>query len=267
MTRQQLRERIKRDLGYPYIKVELSDDHLNDSIDDALEIWEEWAIGNATQECYFTIPLTAGASTYILPNYVTDVIGFQSDTWSTGINTLFTIENFLYNQGYIDPQNFMGGGGLIGYQLAMDFLETLDRYLPEAYSYKYSRKSRTLQLTPAPTLKEVLTINGNDFNFGGYLLIRSMAYEGSFEAGWEYTDFEERSFSEGWVRRYALAKSKITLGEIRRKFSNNTPIGNVSIGLNGDSLVSEGKEEIEKLMEEIDTNYAYEGYGITIGMM
>jgi hypothetical protein len=37
--------------------------------------------------------------------------------------------------------------------------------------------------------------------------------------------------------------------------------------LNGDSLVSEGKEEIEKLMEEIDTNYAYEGYGITIGMM
>ena len=41
MTRQQLRERIKRDLGYQYIKVELSDDHLNDSIDDAYTEYED----------------------------------------------------------------------------------------------------------------------------------------------------------------------------------------------------------------------------------
>jgi hypothetical protein len=37
MTRAELRARLKRDLGYPYNKVEVTDDHLNDAIDDALE--------------------------------------------------------------------------------------------------------------------------------------------------------------------------------------------------------------------------------------
>jgi hypothetical protein len=35
--------------------------------------------------------------------------------------------------------------------------------------------------------------------------------------------------------------------------------------LDGAELISEGKEEMDRLIEEIDTNYAYEGYGITMG--
>ena len=267
MTRAELRERLKRDLGYPYNKVEVSVDHLNDAIDDALEKWEEWAVGNAIKEYYFTMPLSAGQSEYVLPEYVTDVLGFKSDTWSTGINTLFTIENFLYTQGYIDPQNFMGGGGLIGYQLAMDYIETLERYMPEQYTFKYARKKRILQLSPSPVSKGSRTINGIEWDFAGFLLVRCMAYDGSFVSDWSYTDFEDQSLSEGWVKKYALAKLKTTLGQIRRKFSAYNSVGNTGISLDGAELLSEGKEEMERLIEELDTNYAYEGYGIFIGSM
>lgn len=267
MTRAELRERLKRDLGYPYVKVELTNDHLDDAIDDALEKWEEWAIGNAVKEYYFTMPLSAGQHEYVLPEYVTDVLGYKTDTWSTGINTLFTIENFLYTQGYIDPQNFMGGGGLIGYQIAMDYIETLERYMPEKYTFKYARKSRKLHVSPTPELKEIRTQNGEDFNFAGFLLIRCMAYDGSFVDGWTYTDFENDSFEEGWIKKYALAKAKITLGGIRRKFAQFNSVGNTGISLDGPELVSEGKEEMDKLIEELDTNYAYEGYGISLGMI
>lgn len=265
MTRAELRERIKRDLGHPYVKVELSNDHLDDAINDALEKWEEWAIGNAVKEYYFTMPLSANQHEYVLPEYVTDVIGYKADTWSTGINTLFTIENFLYNQGYINPQNFMGSGGLIGYQMAMEYIETLERYMPEKYSFKYSRKNRKLHVTPTPTLKEKKVIDGEEIDFAGFLLIRCMAYEGSFVDGWTYTDFENWSCEEGWVKKYALAKAKVTLGGIRRKFAQFNSVGNVGISLDGPELVSEGKEEMDRLIEEIDTNYAYEGYGITMG--
>lgn len=267
MTRAELRERIKRDLGHPYVKVELTDDHLDDAISDALEKWEEWAIGNAIKEYYFTIPLSAGQDTYTLPNYITDVTGYSSDSWSTGINTLFTMENFLYNQGILDPQNFSNGGGMIGYQIAMDYIETLERYMPEKYYYRYSRKNRKLILSPTPELKDVRNINGTPWNFAGYLMVKCFAYEGSFVPGWQYTDFESASCGEGWVKNYAIAKSKITLGGIRRKFSNFNSVGNTGIALDGESLVSEGKEEVDKLMEELDANYSYEGYGISMGSM
>lgn len=265
MTRAELRARLKRDLGYPYTKVEVTDDHLNDAIDDALEKWEEWAVGNSIKEYYFTIPLSAGQDEYVLPTYVTDVLGFKSDTWSTGINTLFTIENFLYTNGLLDPQQFLGGGGLIGYQIAMDYLETLERYMPEKYSYKYARSKRILKLTPKPESKGIREINGQNFDFGGYLLIRCMAYDGSFVDGWTYEDFEDQALSEGWVKKYALAKLKTTLGQIRRKFNGYGSVGNTGITLDGAELLSEGKEEMERLIEELDTNYAYEGYGITMG--
>jgi hypothetical protein len=57
------------------------------------------------------------------------------------------------------------------------------------------------------------------------------------------------------------------LGQIRRKFSAYNSVGNTGISLDGAELLSEGKEEMERLIEELDTNYAYEGYGIFIGSM
>ena len=40
---------------------------------------------------------------------------------------------------------------------------------------------------------------------------------------------------------------------IRRKFSNFSSIGNTGIQLDGDSLVSEGKEEKERLEDQLQT--------------
>jgi hypothetical protein len=116
-------------------------------------------------------------------------------------------------------------------------------------------------------LKDIRTINGTAWDFAGYLLVRCMAYDGSFVTGWTYEDFEDQSLSEGWVKKYSLAKLKTTVGQIRRKFSGYGSLGNTGITLDGPELISEGKEEMEKLIEELDTNYAYEGYGIFMGSM
>ena len=54
-----------------------------------------------------------------------------------------------------------------------------------------------------------------------------------------------------WIRRYALALSKETLGQVRSKFGNTIPIPGESVNLNGDALLSQAKEEQNALREEL----------------
>tara|TARA_R100001509_G_scaffold164704_1_gene143265 strand:- start:5280 stop:6551 length:1272 start_codon:yes stop_codon:yes gene_type:complete len=53
-----------------------------------------------------------------------------------------------------------------------------------------------------------------------------------------------------WIRRFALALSKETLAQIRGKFQS-VPIPGESVNLNADALLSQAKDEQEKLREEL----------------
>jgi len=55
-----------------------------------------------------------------------------------------------------------------------------------------------------------------------------------------------------WIRRFALALTKETLAQVRGKFGT-IPIPGESITLNADALMSQAKEEQEKLREELKT--------------
>lgn len=55
-----------------------------------------------------------------------------------------------------------------------------------------------------------------------------------------------------WIRRFALAISKETLGNIRSKISS-IPIPGDSVTLDGPALISQGQTEQEKLREELKT--------------
>ena len=63
------------------------------------------------------------------------------------------------------------------------------------------------------------------------------------------------SIGKQWIRRFALALSKETLGQIRSKF-NSVPIPGESVTLNGTALISEGKDEQLKLRDELKTTLA-----------
>lgn len=60
------------------------------------------------------------------------------------------------------------------------------------------------------------------------------------------------SIGKQWVRRFALALSKETLGNIRSKFTT-IPIPGDSVTLDGPALLSQGQGEQEKLREELKT--------------
>ena len=60
------------------------------------------------------------------------------------------------------------------------------------------------------------------------------------------------SIGKQWVRRFALALTKEMLGQVRGKFST-IPIPGESVTLNASDLLSQAKEEQDKLREELKT--------------
>ena len=60
------------------------------------------------------------------------------------------------------------------------------------------------------------------------------------------------SIGKQWIRRFSLALSKETLGNIRSKLSS-IPIPGDSVTLDGPALISQGQTEQEKLRDELKT--------------
>lgn len=63
------------------------------------------------------------------------------------------------------------------------------------------------------------------------------------------------SIGKQWIRRFALALCKETLGQVRSKFGN-VPIPGQNVSLNGPALVSEAKTEQNALRDELKATLA-----------
>jgi hypothetical protein len=61
------------------------------------------------------------------------------------------------------------------------------------------------------------------------------------------------SIGKQWIRRFGLALSKETLGQIRGKFGGNVPIPGESVTLNSADLLGQAKDEQNALREELKT--------------
>jgi hypothetical protein len=274
MTKKQLAERIKRELGFPMIKVELDDSQIYDSIDLARQKFIKWAVGQSTTEHFFTLMLSAGQNFYDLPVGVTEVVNYNFTTGTgDGINTLFTIENYLFNQGMYEMLYETAGSGytLISYHIARDFLDTIRKYTPDKYSYNYRRYTNELEIHPAPPSGNSLALTDGTWDSPGFILVRAFMIEGStyntmgLEDYWSPGDTDEDFYGLDWILEYSTALCKIKLGMIRRKFENFASIGNAGVSLDGSDLIGEGKEEKEALEERLKDEETFEGWGIEIG--
>ena len=270
-TKSDLADLIKRRLGFPVIKVELTTQQIYDAIDYAKQKWVKWGVGNSVVEVYFTLLLEASVQVYDLPVGIVDIVDYQDKgAYYGGINTLFTIENFMFNQGAYGPLLWAGGGGgysILSYHIARDWLKTLSRYTPTVYNYKYHKYTNQLEINPAPPSGSgVVTVNGVDVDSPGYILCRGYMIEGSsLNPNYKRGDENENFYISDWIFDYALAECKLMLGRIRSKFANFNSIGNIGIGLDGDTLLSEGATEKERLEETLRLEEGYEGYGILWG--
>lgn len=261
ITKTQLKEHIKQHFGYPYVKVELSDDQLNGFILRARNMHLKWAAGNQTFECFFTKIIEADTINYELPAGVTEIIDMNDSSNNLGTaNQLFTVQNQMVMTGMLQSLN-SSSFSLIDYHLGLNYLDELNRYTVSSYAWRYHNYNNTLTLSPMPSATD-----NWDSSTTNYMLLRAFMQEG-YEVGDETVDGEyiESLYNDPWFQEYCIALSKITLGYTRRKFGGPSPIGNTGIELDGADLISEGNEEKQRLEEELRDNEVYEGFGIDFG--
>lgn len=279
MTKQQIISLIRRKLGEPVVKVELDNSQIEDHIAEARKKWIKWAVGNATQEVWFTIMLSGGQYLYDLPTGVVEVINYDIDAMGLGkVNTLFTVDNYLYSQGYYQgllSSNYYGYS-MLDYHIARGFLETVARYIPDEYNFKYHRYTNQLEIQPVPQCGNSLVIpertdcNGNTiaaatYDSPGFILLHTYMINGSTLPGYDATDNLDDFYGEDWVIDYSYYLSMHHLGRIRNKFAQFASLGNTGISLDGDSLISIADQNLERLEETLRKEEAHDGYPILIG--
>jgi len=160
------------------------------------------------------------------------VVDFEEGS-TTGINTLFTIEQTLAQQTYFSYAMGNYGFDLISWYVLKDWLKMREKLLSTKPSYDFDDITQLLRLYPQPK-------SSRD---------SSTQYYGVIQC------YVERPLKdiikEQWVYQYSLALTKIVLGRVRGKFAGTTLFGGGSV--NADML-QEGLTEKADLEQKL-----YEG--------
>jgi hypothetical protein len=102
---------------------------------------------------------------------------------------------------------------------------------PRAFWFRFSLKTDAFESTSAGDLDGINNMNTLPFE--------NIPYENI------------NSIGKQWIRRFSLALSKETLGQIRGKFGGAIPIPGDNISLNADALLGQAKEEQNALRDEL----------------
>jgi hypothetical protein len=238
-TREEFKGWILRKLGWPLIQAELTDDQLDDCINDSVEEFTRWVI---QEQEYIACPLSGYVQDvgFEMPGNVQGIFAFNDDGGirTDGINTLFTVENAFWNAtGGAWPM--MSPGGWTSYHLAMQSIELTKRMTGGGYQFEYNPRTKMLKLNPDPT-KIGCDVPAAWVVCGCYT-IRP----------------EDQQYGESWVKKMGLSQAKITMGNIRAKYEGVQILGGGTVNT---SIKDEGITERDALMEEIKAEYPAIGF-------
>lgn len=174
---------------------------------------------------YYVLTTIANTQTYTIDTDIDDIVTIFSASPSTSV--LATTDPLYYTA----IQEIFGGTtsgtiSLIDYELMTQQLEVLQRYTISDIPFFFNRTRHELFFP-----KSITTAN----NF-------------VIEVFRRMTDAEYRDHL--WIKEYTLAECKIMLGRAYQKFSAiSTPAGDNS--LNGNELIQEGRDDKERLLNDI----------------
>ena len=187
---------------------------------------------DVTQRATFIDGFDADLDSY---RKVVDVFSFEEGS-SSGINTLFTIEQSLAQQTYFSYSMGNYGFDLISWYVLKNWLETRAKLLNTNYQYLFNPSSQYMKLIPEPDKSRTL------FGMVGCYVEKPI----------------RELVKEPWVYQYALALTKISVAYVRSKYSGTTLLGGGSP--NGDTLMQQGIEE-KKRLEDLMLQGAAAGFG------
>lgn len=192
----EMKDYVLRKLGHPVINIELSNDQLEQEIEDAVLTMQRYNYDEGSYRDYFILQTSAGQQDYAVSairdystsatlDNVQHVWDFSLSFGMDGINTLFSPANVLLHQQYVEQGNYPGGPGgsngliLTNYQTAMMYLDEINSMFGKMYAVDYLPGREVIRITPTPnrSLIGVLTLWRAEYahNLYNNLLVRRLA--------------------------------------------------------------------------------------------
>lgn len=224
MTKTELREIIKIELGYPQLQVELTEAQLNHAIDKAIRQFTNIAYdGELIQYIKFTCK---GKGEYIVSSEIEEIMGlgkYDSMLVSSNLN------------GYVDDNITKmitdGMGTALSFMVNISSINSqLRKYIDKEIHYNYNSYKKRLYIFE---------------DYHGNLLLECRLRYIPDENG-------DSIYEQEWVQRRAVAEARLMQSTILGKYSANV-VGGATI--NYGDIRSLAESEIEKLNEELLTKW------------
>tara|TARA_R110002153_G_scaffold36753_1_gene108473 strand:+ start:859 stop:2103 length:1245 start_codon:yes stop_codon:yes gene_type:complete len=186
---------------------------------------------------------------YITPRQMWRFYGYYG-----GLNVVGDMSN--YGQ-YADDSTF---NVIPAWQNKLQAMAYEDHLYTRTSHYSYEINDNKLKIYPVPS-----SVTEEKFWFRFTVETGNSAFStGSYDSGVEGVNnmntmpienipFNKvNSIGQQWIRRFALALSKETLGQVRGKFGGNIPIPGDNVSLNASDLLSQSSSEQQVLREELN---------------
>lgn len=239
---------IRTQLGGGYIStgsivVELTDEHIESCIHDAIEYAYEAGLYDSTLEDYIQINLSAGVSTYdvsaIAPD-ATEMLFLDAGLANMGgPSVLFSPINLLY--GGQNPVTAYGMSylQLTSFEVFSQYLSLVNRMFAVEFRLNYNQYTKQLRVVPTPT--ENMTAVVKTYNKTAAASL----------------------FQNPWVKQLALANARIIWGTILSKYKGIDLPGRGSAAEFGESMMHFGMDKQAEYMKKMEGQRGF--YGIFIG--
>lgn len=225
LSAEELKVYILRRLGAPTVKVELDEARLEECIEDAVR----WFSAKKGVKRYTYMDIYSGQTEYPLDEDIDTVldVAFQvppMDIGSVFAPFLLPDQQLPYNV-FAAPES---AGLYSNYTQTLSYVEQAKRVLGAEMEWR--QEDRVLLIFPATKNQGKIRVEYKSHSF-------------------TLEQLNERDHD--LVKRYALALAKRDLGIVRRKWVSGFPGAQGASQLDGQMLVQEADQEIEKLDEEI----------------
>ena len=229
-SRESLIREIQLRLADGIVDVELDREHYDVAIDKAVGIYRQLS-SNSVQESVIFVETIDGQTEYTLPDEVMEVkrIYRRGIGTNSGGGTNFDPFDVAFNNMYMLQAGQIGG--LAVFDAFAQYKETIGRIFGSEYNFLWNRNNKQLKILRNIRHEEDIAVGV--FNFVPESILLKDVY------------------ASNWLGSYALAMSKMMLGEARSKYQSGLPGAGGSITLNGEALKTEGQNEILALKESL----------------
>jgi len=227
-TRDEFKDYCLRKLGAPVINIDMSDEQIEDRIDEAISFWRDYHY-DGSELTYFKHQLTEEDVTNGYITVPSDAIGvvriFNFGGKFAGLGG--GIFNAQY-QFMLNNITTLNSGGLSDYYAMRTNLSLIEEVLVGMPIIRFNRHSNKLHLDSSAGKLVV----------GQYIIIEGYATVETADV-----------WSDRWLQNYAACLIKENWGGNLTKYTNMQMVGGMMF--NGEKILDDAKEERRKLEEEV----------------